>query len=138
MGHKRSLKFTLKYLEKCEGQDSKKLMKEIKDIIVKTLISGQPIVSEAFGHCQLDDFENSMCFEILGFDIMFDEKAKPYLLEVNHSPSFSTDSPLDEKIKGELIRDTIRLLGMTRKRKAMYKRNMQMHLDHRIMNGKFL
>jgi len=79
-----------------------------------------------------------MCFEILGFDIMLDEKAKPYLLEVNHSPSFSTDSPLDEKIKGELIRDTIRLLGLTRKRKAMYKRNMQMHLDHRIMNGKFL
>ena len=79
-----------------------------------------------------------MCFEILGFDIMFAESGKPYLLEVNHSPSFSTDSPLDEKIKGELIRDTIRLLGMTRKRKAMYKRNMQMHLDHRIMNGKFL
>ena len=79
-----------------------------------------------------------MCFEILGFDIMLDDKAKPYLLEVNHSPSFSTDSPLDEKIKGELIRDTVRLLGLTRKRKAMYKRNMQMHLDHRIMNGKFL
>ena len=113
-------------------------MKEIKDIIVKTLIAGQPIVADTMHSCQIDDFENSMCFEILGFDIMLDEKAKPYLLEVNHSPSFSTDSPLDEKIKGELIRDTIRLLGMTRKRKAMYKRNMQMHLDHRIMNGKFL
>ena len=40
VGHKRSLKFTLKYLEKCEGQDSKELMKGIKDIIVKTLIAG--------------------------------------------------------------------------------------------------
>lgn len=79
-----------------------------------------------------------MCFEILGFDIMLDANCKPYLLEVNHSPSFSTDSPLDEKIKGELIRDTIRLLGMTKKRKAMYKRNLQSHLDHRILSGKFL
>ena len=65
-----------------------------------------------------------MCFEILGFDIMLDATCKPYLLEVNHSPSFATDSPLDEKIKGELIRDTIRLLGLTKKRKAMYKRNL--------------
>ena len=113
-------------------------MDDIKDIIVKTLISGQPIVSETFKSCQVDDFENSLCFEILGFDIMLDHKCKPYLLEVNHSPSFSTDSPLDEKVKGELIRDTIRLLGLSKKRKAMYKKNQQLHLDHRIMNGKFL
>ena len=138
VGHKRSLKYSLKYIKKEEGIEPETIMAQIKDIIVKTLISGQPIVSEAFHSCQLDDFENSMCFEILGFDIMLDDKARPQLLEVNHSPSFSTDSPLDEKIKGELIRDTIRLLGMTRKRKAMYKRNIQMHLDHRIMNGKFL
>ena len=98
-------------------------MDDIKDIIVKTLISGQPIVSETFKSCQVDDFENSLCFEILGFDIMLDHKCKPYLLEVNHSPSFSTDSPLDEKVKGELIRDTIRLLGLSKKRKAMYKKN---------------
>ena len=78
-------------------------MKEIKDIIVKTLIAGQPIVADTMHSCQIDDFENSMCFEILGFDIMLDAKCKPYLLEVNHSPSFSTDSPLDEKVKGELV-----------------------------------
>lgn len=79
-----------------------------------------------------------MCFEILGFDIMLDSKCKPYLLEVNHSPSFSCDSPLDERVKGELVRDTIRLLGLSKKRKAMYSKNMKAHLDHRIMNGKFL
>lgn len=31
---------------------------------------------------------------------MLDINFKPYLLEVNHAPSFGTDSPLDEKIKG--------------------------------------
>lgn len=105
---------------------------------MKTLISGQPQVKDSFRNLQLDDFENSMCFEILGFDIMFDNKLKPFLLEVNHSPSFSTDSPLDEKVKSALITDAIRLLGLTKKRKAMYKKNQQAHLDHRIMNGKFL
>lgn len=116
-GHKRSLKFTLKYVEKVEKKSNTRLMDEIKDIVVKTLISGQPHLTNMFRQCQLDDFENSMCFQILGFDIMMDQKCRPYLLEVNHSPSFSTDSPLDEKVKGDLIRDAIRLLGLSTKRK---------------------
>jgi tubulin polyglutamylase TTLL6/13 len=36
-----------------------------------------------------------MCFEILGMDVLIDYKLKPYLLEVNHTPSFSTDTPFD-------------------------------------------
>lgn len=50
-GHKRSLKFALKYLEKCAGMSGTKLMEEIKDIIVKTLISGQPILDNTFKQC---------------------------------------------------------------------------------------
>lgn len=124
VGHKRSLKFTLKYLEKSEGQNATQLMAEIKDIVVKTMISGQPHLDSVFKSVQMDDYENSMCFQILGFDIMLDRKCKPYLLEVNHSPSFSTDSPLDEKVKGDLIRDTIRMLGLSKQRKQTYKRNI--------------
>jgi tubulin polyglutamylase TTLL6/13 len=124
VGHKRSLKYTLKFLKKMEGHDTDLLMRQIKDIIVKTMISGQPSLDSVFKSVQLDDYENSMCFHILGFDIMLDSKAKPFLLEVNHSPSFSTDSPLDEKVKGELIRDTIQMLGLTKRRKQMYRNNM--------------
>jgi tubulin polyglutamylase TTLL6/13 len=40
VGHKRSLRYTLKFLNKSEGQDTEKLMREIKDIIIKTLIAG--------------------------------------------------------------------------------------------------
>lgn len=79
-----------------------------------------------------------MFFHILGFDIMLDHKCKPYLLEVNHSPSFSTDSPLDETVKGTLIQDTIRLLGLTKHRKKLYKRNQQANTDFRTKTGKFL
>jgi tubulin polyglutamylase TTLL6/13 len=79
-----------------------------------------------------------MFFHILGFDIMLDAKCKPYLLEVNHSPSFSTDSPLDEKVKGDLIRDTITLLGLSRHRKALYKKDIQALQEYRTKSGKFL
>ena len=45
------------------------------------------------------------------FDILLDKKCKPWLLEVNHTPSFKTDTPLDVKIKGNLIKDTLKLVN---------------------------
>ena len=48
---------------------------------------------------------NNMCFEILGFDIILDHKCKPWLLEINHAPSFTTDTPMDSLIKKNVIRD---------------------------------
>lgn len=58
-----------------------------------------------------------MCFEILGFDILIDSSLKPYLLEVNHTPSFTTDTPLDSYIKKNLIRDAITLMNINVKTK---------------------
>ena len=54
---------------------------------------------------------------ILGFDIFLDEKLKPWLIEVNNLPSFQTDSPLDKKIKYDIIYETIALLNLTPYRK---------------------
>ena len=121
MGHKRSLKYTLKYLTTKRRQNVEPLWEGIKAIIIKTLISAQPQLSHTYRSCQPDDLENSLCFEVLGFDIMLDRECKPVLLEVNHSPSFGTDSPLDYKIKSELIHDTIKLLGLSVKRRNYYK-----------------
>jgi tubulin polyglutamylase TTLL6/13 len=36
-----------------------------------------------------------MCFEILGFDVLIDKNGTPWLLEVNHAPSFNCDTALD-------------------------------------------
>ena len=44
---------------------------------------------------------------------MLDDQFKPYLIELNHAPSFATDSSLDEKIKGQVIYDSINLLGLS-------------------------
>lgn len=63
-----------------------------------------------------------MCFEILGFDIFLDDKLKPWLIEVNHTPSFSTDSPLDFEIKKNVINDSLKLLNMSYYKKEKYRR----------------
>ena len=47
---------------------------------------------------------------IFSFDILIDDNLNPWLLEVNHTPSFTTDTPLDYWIKYYLIADTINLL----------------------------
>jgi len=56
-------------------------------------------------------FSNN-CFELLGFDVLIDDNLEPWLLEVNLSPSLNCDSPLDQKIKSNLIADLFNLAGM--------------------------
>jgi tubulin polyglutamylase TTLL6/13 len=58
-----------------------------------------------------------MCFQILGFDIILDENSTPRLLEVNHSPSFNCDSPLDETIKKNLLKESLLLMNINKKSK---------------------
>lgn len=77
-----------------------------------------------------------MCFELLGFDIILDYNLKPWILEVNHSPSFSTDTPLDFKIKKNLITDTIKLLNLSWQQKQKYKKQKTLEFQKRAMKGK--
>lgn len=58
-----------------------------------------------------------MAFHILGFDVLIDSQFKPYLLEVNCSPSFGTDTPLDYKIKKNVVADALHLLNFNYARK---------------------
>lgn len=78
----------------------------------------------------------SMCFEILGFDVLIDEKLKPWLIEINHAPSFATDTPFDFKIKKDVIADAVQLLGMSYKRKKKYIKCHKSHLQKRMMAKK--
>ena len=58
-----------------------------------------------------------MCFQILGFDIMIDRNFRPWLIEVNQSPSFATDSPLDYEVKKHVLGDAFKLLDLTQERR---------------------
>ena len=74
-----------------------------------------------------------MCFELLGFDIIIDSSFKPYLLEVNHAPSFNTDTPLDYLVKKKLIYDTLNLLGVSIEDKRLKLRELHEEKQTRLM-----
>ncbi|KAJ7313677.1 hypothetical protein JRQ81_005282 [Phrynocephalus forsythii] len=119
-GSKRKLSTFNKYMEQ-NGYETERIWKDIEDVVIKTLISAHPIIKHNYLTCFPNHTMWSACFEILGFDILLDRKLKPWLLEVNHSPSFSTDSWLDKEVKDQLLYDTLVLinLGACDKRKVL-------------------
>ncbi len=73
---------------------------------------------------------------MLGFDIIIDHKLRPYLLEVNQSPSFSTDSPLDYKIKKIVLGDAFGLLNVSYEKREQFIRQKKEEMEKRILTGK--
>lgn len=72
-GHKRSLSAIYNYLNS-KGIDTAKIKKKIDEMIIKTLIVGQPMIAHTYGLAQADLHSNDLCFQILGFDVLINEK----------------------------------------------------------------
>jgi|TARA_B100001142_G_scaffold259729_1_gene261937 tubulin polyglutamylase TTLL9 len=53
------------------------------------------------------------CFEMYGYDVMIDDDLKPWLIEVNASPSMSSDTQTDHDLKFGLLDDMLTLIDMT-------------------------
>jgi len=135
VGHKRSLKAVMKMLES-QGHDVKALWSDIRKIIIKTFCSVQPILAHSYKSCHPDEPSNNMCFELLGFDIMLDHKLKPWLIEVNHTPSFTTDTPLDKSIKKNAIKDALKIMNISMEIKNKVKNKKRAELQQRVLTGK--
>jgi hypothetical protein len=48
---------------------------------------------------------------------MIDKHFRPWLIEVNQSPSFGTDSPLDYEVKKHVLKDAFNLLNVSQERR---------------------
>lgn len=67
---------------------------------------------------------------------MLDNKFKPYLIEVNHLPSFATDTPLDAKIKKNAIRDALNLMNINIKTRNEILKRRHTEKQTRVLTGK--
>ncbi|KAJ1562624.1 Tubulin polyglutamylase ttll6, partial [Cladochytrium tenue] len=92
--------------------------------------------STAAGKRSVGGVQRSQCFEILGFDILLDQRLRPWVIEVNHSPSFTCDSKLDSEVKSRVIGDALGLLDLraaTDRRR--YKREERRRAHSRLFGG---
>ena len=68
-------------------------------------------------HNYINLYSRSHAFEILGYDILIDNNLKPWLLEINHTPSLEPLTELENVIKRKMISDLFELVDITAQRK---------------------
>ena len=96
-GGKFSLQNLHFYLENVYGYErAKKCHQDITQVIIGALLSVQNVM-----------FNDKHCFELYGYDILIDQNLKPWLIEINSSPSLSTTTKGDFILKKRLINDII-------------------------------
>lgn len=126
-GSKRSLRWFLNFVEEQYGEkERQKLWRKLGSLCVKMLLTVTPTLEAEYFSTFPKDLTGGQfgcrCFEILGVDVMLDQKRKPYLIEVNHLPSFTCDSPLDQDIKERVLNQVLDLTcnSLTGKEKKNY------------------
>lgn len=98
------------------------LWSRIYDLIIKSIMSGEHYVNASVKKYNL---HRNNCFEVFGYDVILDSELKPWLLEVNLSPSLACESPLDLTIKSNLLADTFNMIAVRKfdRRKESLKKN---------------
>jgi hypothetical protein len=76
----------------------------------------------------------SRSIAILGFDIMIDSKMKPHLIEVNHLPSFGTDSALDESVKSRVVLQALSAIQASASDQQSHASSIKKLRQNRLLN----
>ncbi|GAX80569.1 hypothetical protein CEUSTIGMA_g8006.t1 [Chlamydomonas eustigma] len=99
-GNKWTLEDLRLYIEAIRGVETcEKLFSEIEGVVIKSLKACQNII-----------INDRHCFELYGFDIILDQELRPWLIEVNASPSLSTTTQSDRLLKFKVINDVLLLV----------------------------
>ena len=78
----------------------KEIFPKLKEIILLSMESVKHLINEK---------ERKNCFELFGYDFIFDQNFNPYLLEINTNPGLEESSPLLKKIIPRMIDDLFKL-----------------------------
>ncbi|XP_076680663.1 tubulin monoglutamylase TTLL4 [Andrena cerasifolii] len=107
-GNMWSLNCLWKYLASKDHVDTFKIWSKIKDMAIKTIISAESSLVNAWKKTSASTYN---FYQLFGFDILLDREYRPWLLEVNHFPSMEPDTPLCKIVKDQLAKDYLNLVG---------------------------
>lgn len=93
---------------------AKRMWEEVDDVIAKAVCAAEPtLFAQLAEHLPIAATEPvRTCFQLFGFDVMFDGHKKPWLLEVNCDPALGTEAPVDLKVKSTMLVDAFNVVGM--------------------------
>ncbi|CAM9273835.1 unnamed protein product [Ectocarpus sp. 12 AP-2014] len=128
-GFKRSVKWFKRWLDE-QGHDSAALWARLADACVKTFLTVGPMLRREYSAANptprgfaaaaskgkaatpTPPPPRSTCFTIVGVDLMVDDELDPWIIEINHLPSFRTETGMDYRIKKQLVFNTLSLLDV--------------------------
>lgn len=84
-----------------------RLFNEIQMIVLRSLLAVQQVM-----------IQDKHCFELYGYDVLFDDTFKPWLVEVNASPSLSASTPDDYEMKTTMLSSMLDIIDMEGKLKG--------------------
>ena len=94
-----------RYLATVHGHErAEKLARDIDNVIITTIASVQKVL-----------MNDKRCFELYGFDILLDATLKPWLCEVNASPSLTADTSSDYELKFGMLNDMLNVVDMEKR-----------------------
>jgi tubulin polyglutamylase TTLL1 len=99
-GNKWSLRNLRLYIEATRGYEAAQtLFEQMNFIVIHSLKAVQNVM-----------VNDKHCFECYGYDIMIDDNLKPWLIEVNASPSLTHSTKADRVMKTKLIHDILKVV----------------------------
>ncbi len=83
-----------------------------RDKVVHTFNQVQEIMIKAIKSVSKIVINDKHCFELYGYDILLDKDLRPWLLEINASPSLTANTPHDYDMKCALLDDVFTVVDL--------------------------
>ncbi|KAJ9463341.1 putative alpha-tubulin polyglutamylase Ttll1 [Diplonema papillatum] len=83
------------------------------------------VITHSLKACQQVITNDRHCFELYGYDLLVDSSLRPWLIEVNASPSLSYTTAADRILKQTVVSDTLDIITPPTGQERVYK-------DHRL------
>lgn len=108
---KENMPHDFKELKNTIGEEAyKRIWGEIINKITDLSKAIAPLVSKD------TKYENKVCFQLFGIDVILESDGEPYILELNKGPSMKVFHEKDEKLKENIVESTFQVAGLLKNR----------------------
>jgi hypothetical protein len=100
---------TLQWISKQHNVPAEEIWGRICQSVATAIVAVYPSAALAHSTCFAPNREEhaNRCFQLLGVDVLLDSALRPWVLEINNSPSLNLSTSADEAIKVPLIKSLL-------------------------------